>query len=413
MGLSDKLARIAANQVLVTSPRDEDGVGQAPVGRPPSPTASSVPSPSSVDPPLSQPLATAPPSPVVVPPVAPGGAAHVPVDASSITAVLERLVAVQQHSLSATLAAFQTQSVAQAEQYARQFELIHSRLATLAPTSPPAHELLPRLSTPPIPSSPSPAALPDLVAPPVSIAPHRSAAFGAGPAATTAVNDLIDQAISSSASGASQQTEVNTQSHTSTSSNPQRLTAPSSTPSSPLPEAFIPQVAGSVRDNTQLLLNLITTFHKKEVKYSSLTELDAALDEWWDSAVTNGWTSTQLNSLAQYKRLLTVTWKDNPFSAIREYHKLWTKAVHSGRHDMFQVDGHIHLACMINAKINPNASPSTISHGKKPQKSSQADATKSGETVKKGTSAAGRYPAGSCTNHPDSTTHKTEECRRK
>ena len=122
------------------------------------------------------------------------------------------------------------------------------------------------------------------------------------------------------------------------------------------------------------MLNLITTFHKKEVKYSSLTELDAALDEWWDSAVTNGWTSTQLNSLAQYKRLLTVTWKDNPFSVIREYHKLWTKAVHSGRHDMFQVDGHIHLACMINAKINPNASPSTISHGKKPQKSSQADA---------------------------------------
>ena len=176
----------------------------------------------------------------------------------------------------------------------------------------------------------------------------------------------------------------------------------------PLPEALIPSLPGSERDNTQILTSIITGLKAREVKYTTLAQLDTALGDWVDSVVTaRTWTIDQLHSLMLYRRFVIDTLgKRSPLHSVVKYHTLWTKAVNARKHDMFAYDGHILHSALIEAEIGFGPATSTSSNkGKKTQAASDTTARKEGEAPKK------TYAAGSCTHHPESVTHTTAQCK--
>ena len=250
----------------------------------------------------------------------------------------------------------------------------------------------------PVPAVPTPVQQAASTVLPTAPPPHHQALLGVSSLDHTALMDQILQGTSSNA-------EVRHSAHTG------RHTAlPTSSPAAswlnPLPEALIPSLPGSERDNTQILTSIITGLKAREVKYTTLTQLDTALGDWWKSVVTT-WTGKQLNSLMLYRRFVIDTLgKRSPLHSVVKYHTLWTKAVNDREHDMFTVDGHIHLSALIEAEIQLGPTTSTSSNkGKKTPTPSDSTARKEGETPKK------TYTAGSCTHHPESVTHTTAQCK--
>ena len=71
----------------------------------------------------------------------------------------------------------------------------------------------------------------------------------------------------------------------------------------PLPDALIPSLPGSERDNNQILTSIITGLKAREVQYTSLSQLDSALGDWWKPVVAT-WTGKQLYSLMLYRRFV-------------------------------------------------------------------------------------------------------------
>jgi len=226
--------------------------------------------------------------------------------------------------------------------------------------------------------------------------PHHQALLGASSIEQQA---LLDQILR----GPGADAEVKHSTHAS----PYRSSPASSSVASwlnPLPEALIPSLPGSERDNTQILTSIITGLKAREVKYTTLAQLDTALGDWWKSVMTT-WTGKQLNSLMQYRRFVIDTLgKRSPLHSVVKYHTLWTKAVNDREHDMFTADGHIYLSALIEAEIQLGPTTSTSSNkGKKTQAASDTTARKEGEAPKK------TYAAGSCTHHPESVTHTTAQ----
>ena len=181
---------------------------------------------------------------------------------------------------------------------------------------------------------------------------------------------------------------------------------------------MIPAEVGSTEDNVQLLTSLITTFRKREVKYTSLKALDQGLEEWWEDVSDSGtWTGAQLRSLVNYRTFVVKELGDvHTLSKVLEYHRLWTKAVSAGKHDMFQEGGHYVAHLFIKAGLMYTARPAGSSppyKGNKRGTPSEPGAATPPVTPggRRQHPDAGKYAAGSCTKHPTSTTHTTAECR--
>ena len=244
----------------------------------------------------------------------------------------------------------------------------------------------------PVAQQPSPAALPTI--PP----PHHQALLGASSIDHHALLEQILRGPDASA-------EVTHSPHIA-----QQQAAPASPAVAswlnPLPEALIPSLPGSERDNTQILTSIITGLKAREVKYTTLAQLDTALGDWWDSTVTT-WTGKQLNSLMLYRRFVIDTLgKRCALHSVVKYHTLWVKAVAARRH-MFADDAHIYIPAIMEAEIPTGPVTSSSSNkGKKTTAASDTAARKEGETPPKKT-----YPAGSCTHHPASITHTTAQCK--
>jgi hypothetical protein len=335
-------------------------------------------------------LGPAPPPqhPLVAAPAAPGGASDpAPVaaglDQATITAIAASIQAVMQPRL----------------------DVLQSQIAAMQSTMASADSLplLPRLVPPP--PSLAPSAIPP---------PHRVGPLGVSPRASAELTALIERV--SQGPPTSQEDDEKTEVR------PQALTLASTRTSAGrinfLPDAFIPLVPGSIQDNNQMLASLISSFHKREVKYPTLTALDTALGEWWESAIAAHWAAAQLSSLYEYRYLLIHRMGPVlPLAKILEYHRLWTKAVYAGTHDMFGPTGHINMAALLNTGLvltqasssTSFSSASSSGKGKKALASAAAAAAKPAQ----GETKADEHPAGSCTNHPLSTTHTTAECRKK
>ena len=176
----------------------------------------------------------------------------------------------------------------------------------------------------------------------------------------------------------------------------------------PLPASMIPTTYGSERDNIQVLVELISQLHRKTEKFPNFAALSRGLEEWWELAVRNNWSAQQLDALARYRNLLLAEWGSAHFSKAAEYHRLFTKAVSTGTHDMFAPSGHLNLNALHRSGLmsvvpSSAAASSTSTGGKKNKQQTPKTPTKTG--------SSGKHPAGSCTNHPQSTSHTTAECR--
>ena len=288
--------------------------------------------------------------------------------------------------------------------------IIQQLAAQHAPAPPAAMPLLPRIPLPPSPAS----ATPELVHPP---APHRAAVLDrAAVASQSDIAALVNRLSALRHDGDSDDeddAQVPSHPHTHTRTTP----APPAPQQGVLPSAFIPSPVGTEQTATQQLAAIFTAINKQgtKVKYSSLEELDEALDDWATDAAKSGRTAQQVESIRAYQQLLVTQFAISermPLKQVLEYHRLWCKAVHAGTIDMFALDA------AWNAKIYHTVTHPRRLHCTGPftPPSHQRD-TKAKTTADKAPTprkpAAATHPAGSCTYHPSSTSHTTAECQKK
>jgi hypothetical protein len=168
--------------------------------------------------------------------------------------------------------------------------------------------------------------------------------------------------------------------------------------------------AGSPEDSQQQLARLLATFNKASsaTKYATLAELAEAIDDWYSAASKAKWSQQRLKSIYNYRNYVidTIGRQASLAHAIR-YHTVFSKAVQAGEHDFFGPTGHY---CSLSyTTVFPQNGTSTTTAtaaatgGKKPI----SKAKKPADPNKKA------YAAGSCTNHPLSTTHDTSMCNKK
>lgn len=197
-------------------------------------------------------------------------------------------------------------------------------------------------------------------------------------------------------------------------------------PATVLPAAFTPAPSGSEQSAQQQLSAILNGLAKStgKVKYTSLGDLNEALDDWAADSARAGWTMQQMESLRRYQRqVIHRLGRSHPLKDVLEYHRLWCKKVHSGKIDMFAEGAEFDWAILYEV-THPqqfgNAAPASNSGGsthpprqRKAGKAAGTAAPMSSTAAKPPVVKTGSHPAGSCANHPSSTTHTTTECRSK
>jgi hypothetical protein len=111
-----------------------------------------------------------------------------------------------------------------------------------------------------------------------------------------------------------------------------------------------------------------------------------------------------MGAIFRYRKHLTETVAVRSLEAALRYHVLLVRAVDSGRHNFFTEDGHYHSASMSIVRDFCEQNKSSNNGGL----SRTRTKTGSGRAATK----KPVYPAGSCTHHPQSTTHTTAQCNK-
>ena len=274
-----------------------------------------------------------------------------------------------------------------------------------APARPVAEPLLPRLP-PPSPASEPPSLLP----PPPA---HRSAVLDR--AAVASQHD-IRALVNRIAALPDHDSDVDDD-DAQVASHAHNHAAPvHSTSQQALPSAFIPPPVGTEKSASQQLEAIFTAINKQggKVKYSSVEELNEALDDWFTDAVRSGRSAAQLNSIRAYQRLLITQFAISdrmPLKQLLEYHRLWCKGVHAGTIDMFAqgaaMNHDIYYTVTHPLRLGSHGSPGSSSQPRDGKSKTPADTPRAPKQPKV------VHPAGSCTYHPESTSHLTANCNNK
>ena len=279
-------------------------------------------------------------------------------------------------------------------------------LAAQQPAQPRPEQPQPDLIPPPRqapPAAASPVRPPAPLRGAASPAAHRQGALGAGPAAAAEIHALIDGALHEP--GADEDDDGAAQ--VSAPSHHQRA-RPS--PASFLPAFMIPAPIGSGHDEQQVMAAALSAARRVTAKFANFTAMKQSLEDWCEDVELKQWPAERVMAVVRYHDLLVHTWGAARFQQSNEYHRLFIKDLNAGRHDMFAPRGHMNFGAMHEAGLFNvgSSSPAGASRGAGKDK---------GRTPGKGTDAkapaSGKHPAGSCTKHPDSTTHTTAECRQK
>ena len=284
--------------------------------------------------------------------------------------------------------------------------------AAVGPT-PPAVPAAPLAILPHIPLSPSAAPMPPLVRPP----PHRAAVLDrAAPASQSDIAALVNRfsALRDDGDSDEDEAQVPAQSHTRTTRAPPPATA-ASTAAAALPSAFVPQAVGTEQTAAQQLAAIFRALDKQggKAKYTTIEELNEALDDWFADAVRANRPLHEVDSIRAYQRVLITRFAISdrmPLKQVLEYHRLWCKAVHAGTLDMF-VPG-----AAMNHDIYYEVTHPLKLLGQAPSAPSSKDGkfkSASSKTTAPSPTSRAKHPAGSCTHHPTSTSHTTAECVKK
>ena len=293
-------------------------------------------------------------------------------------------------------------------------QFVQARQAPAAPGPAPS---APPSTTPILPHIPLPAPVPDvpaLVSPQSNAAPHRAAVLDrAAVASQSDIAALVNRFSALRDDGDSDEEDARVP--------PQLYTRSAHTSSTTtagiLPQAFVPPPIGAEQSATQQLAAIFNALNKQggKVKYSTIEELDEALDDWAADALKSGRTAQQVESIRAYQRLLIKQFAISDKMTLKqvlEYNRLWCKAVHAGTIDMFApgaaMNHDIYYAVTHPLKLSTQASPTPSSQAKEGKPKAASD--NKTPAPKKPTAT---YPAGSCTHHPTSTSHTTAECIKK
>ena len=194
-----------------------------------------------------------------------------------------------------------------------------------------------------------------------------------------------------------------------------------SQPSALLPAAFVPTPSGTAQNAQQQLAALFNGLAKQgsKVKYATISELNEALDDWATDSLAAGWSAAQVESIRAYQRLLTLRFTVSEHWTLKEvldYHRKWCKAVHAGTIDMFARGAELNLIIEREVKHPIQlgaAAASSTSAAKSGKSKGSAAAAPTTQAAAARPPASNKHPAGSCTNHPASTSHTTAECNKK
>jgi hypothetical protein len=406
MGNVDKAARLATRLVHESLLDDIIGQPHPPAGGPPlgQQLPGNVQS-QQVDPAVAVPL---------LPPALPASASSAPPDFTALLATLTQL------STSMTELRI---AVAEGQ---RETQQLRAALAAARPSSPPQSappQSPPPQSAPPTAAIPqtlaailpripmSPASLPEMVSPPS--AAHRSAVLDRSASHQAELANLINRFAP-----LAPQDDSDTDDHQVPSPSHTHTARP--TPSVTLPAAFVPTSIGTGENALQALQAIVktvvdkgSTSHIKNIK-----QLDELLDDWATDWVKAGtYTSRQVESVRAYQRLLILQFtisERRPFTEVLEYHRRWCKAVHAGTIDMFADGAELNLTILhkVSTPIQYASHGSSSSPPPRGHKA-KADKTPTKATPGGGSSTPAKFPAGSCTYHPNSTSHTTEHCKTK
>lgn len=354
------------------------------------------PSPPSTPPPAGPPSAPPPPPPQSpVPPAVPSASLSLESLAASIAAtnaLLQQFIRAQ--TTSAATATVPVQ--------------VPAAPAPAAPAPPSTAPILPYIPLPaPVPDMPA------LVSPQSNTAPHRAAVLDrAAVASQSGVSALVNRfsALRDDGESDEEDAKVPPQLHT------HRAHTSPTTTAGILPPAFVPQPIGAGQSATQQLAAVFNALNKQggTAKFSTIEQLDEALDDWATDALNSGRTAQQVESIRAYQRLLIKQFaisEKMPLTQVLEYNRLWCKAILAGTIDMFArgaaMNHDIYHAVLHPLKLSTYGSPTPSSQAKEGKPKAASDKT---PAPKKPTA---KYPAGSCTHHPTSTSHTTAECIKK
>ena len=314
-------------------------------------------------------------------------------------------LAAMRAALEADRAAAQVQAAAlqaQMDKQAADTQQILVLLAALRPASTPA-PVVPGTTVPSAaPAGRGPAQRSDPSSASVS-ASHRAAVLDHSAAAAASANPygaLTDVDSDEEAH------EVTPQSHT------------RAQPTSVLPAAFVPAPPGTEQSAQQQLAAIVNGLSKQgtKVKYSTVAELDEALDDWATASRKAHWSTAQVESIRAYQRLLindfTISQR-RPLKEVLDYHRRWCKAVDDGTIDMFAAGAEMNLTILFAVEHprsygHTQTAATPASKGGRPRAPAPTS-NAAGSTPP----AAAKHPTGSCTYHPASTTHTTAECKKK
>ena len=259
-----------------------------------------------------------------------------------------------------------------------------------------------RASTQPTPSIPATAA-------PLTATPHRAAVLDRATASadlTRQFDTLHDIDSDDEAQQVTHQTHTRQQ------------------PTIVLPSAFVPAQSGSEQSAQQQLAAILSGLTKStsKVKYANLSELNEALDDWAADSLRAGWSAAHMEALRRYQQqVVHRLGRSHPLKDVLEYHRRWCKAVHNGHIDMFAPGADLNLA-ILHEVSHPQqfgyspagGSTAQLARQRRPGRSAGAASTTAGAAARPPQAAKfASHPAGSCANHPASTTHTTAECRSK
>ena len=341
-----------------------------------------------------QPIAHDPPAAAlnVDPPPAPGPGPAPDAAAALAVAAWRAEVDADRAATAVDRAAAVAESAALRRQLSEQATAMREIMAALgALRAPPSHAALP---PPAQPLAPAPAA-------------HRAAVLDRTARAVASVNHYSVLALPDDSSEDDAH-EVLPQSHT-------RASASTAI----LPAAFVPTPAGTEQSAQQQLAAIVTGLNKQggKFKFASIAELDESLDDWAADKLKAGWTAAKIESIRAYQRQLVHQFyisERRPLKEVLEYHRKWCKAVDAGTIDMFVRGAELDLKILHDVS-NPRqfgGAAAFVPPAPRTRKAKDSASAASAPATR-GSPAAGKHPAGSCVNHPNSTTHTTAECLRK
>jgi hypothetical protein len=384
MGNSNAAARLAAGRVHASIAEDAEA-GQ-PFAPPPAPPGGELAAPSSalqgqpaLDPPAADPdPVIAVPAPLVIAPPsrALGSVAASVVDVAASVVEVAASVAEIRTALAALTAMIRSQAAPAV-----------APVPAVRPTEP-------------------------LRAPSIPLPPHQAAVLDRAAAASRGeVAQLVNRfsALADDDNSDDEAHQVHQHSHT-------HGAQPS--PTTLLPAAFVPTPSGTAQSAQQQLAAIVSGLSKQgsKVKYATIGELDEALDDWATDSLKAGWTAAQVESIRAYQRLVTAgfyTSERRPLKEVLDYHRKWCKAVHAGTIDMFAAGAELNLAILyeVSHPRQYGGAPAAAASAVRTGKSKDAAPTVRAGAAS-GSSASAKYPAGSCTKHPASTSHTTAECKK-